>query len=371
MKKHLICHLTSAHSRYDTRIFLKECHSLKKNSYDVIFIVADGLGDEIINGIQILDVGLSKPGKIQRMISTTRRVYLKAKSLKADLYHFHDPEMMPYMLILKLSGRKVVMDIHEFFPKQVITKDYIPKFIRPALSMIVAKIEKLTAKQMSGVIVALPNLKIQFKQVNENTALVQNYPILSELKTDGNALPYSKRERAVAFVGGITKIRGLDYLVKSLEISKVKLYLAGNCASEPYYNYLKSLPGWKFVVELGQISREDVSVLLNRVMAGYVTYLPAPNHIEAQPTKMFEYMSASLPVICSNFPLWRSIVDDKCGIAVDPVNIDDIALATKSITENESLWNKFSAVGQNLIENKYNWEHEEKALLDSYKNILS
>ena len=81
--------------------------------------------------------------------------------------------------------------------------------------------------------------------------------------------------------------------------------------------------GWESVREHGYLNRTQVREIMKRSIAGLVTFHDLPNHVDAQPNKMFEYMSAGLPVICSDFPLWRSIVEgSSCGICVDPLNVD-------------------------------------------------
>jgi len=56
-----VTHLTSVHRRYDPRIFIRICSSLAANGYSVWLVVADGLGDEVKNGVSIVDVGATKP----------------------------------------------------------------------------------------------------------------------------------------------------------------------------------------------------------------------------------------------------------------------------------------------------------------------
>ena len=73
-----VCHLTSVHTRYDTRIFLKECQSLASNGYKVSLVVADGLFDEYKEGVSIYDVGKTDSGRLNRFTTTTRKVYKKA-----------------------------------------------------------------------------------------------------------------------------------------------------------------------------------------------------------------------------------------------------------------------------------------------------
>ena len=55
-----VCHLSSAHHRFDTRIFYKQCQSLASDNRLVSLVIADGLGSEIKDDISIFDVGKQK-----------------------------------------------------------------------------------------------------------------------------------------------------------------------------------------------------------------------------------------------------------------------------------------------------------------------
>jgi len=127
-----ITHLTSAHPRYDTRIFLKECCSLAK-VYHVSLVVADGLGNEEKDGVGIYDVGIEE-GRFGRIFQTTKKVLAKALELDSDLYHLHDPELIPVGLKLKKMGKRVIFDAHEDLPKQVMAKHYLNAFTKTILS---------------------------------------------------------------------------------------------------------------------------------------------------------------------------------------------------------------------------------------------
>lgn len=178
-----IAHITSVHPRIDTRIFLKECRSLAEFGYSVSLIVADGKGDESKDGVAIFDVG-APSGRLRRMLNTTRRVYGKAKSLNADIYHIHDPELIPVGLKLKRKGKKVIFDAHEDVPKQILSKPYLSKLAKVALSAVVGAYEKWACKKFDAIVTATPFIRDKFLSINDRVFDINNFPISDELSVD-------------------------------------------------------------------------------------------------------------------------------------------------------------------------------------------
>jgi glycosyltransferase involved in cell wall biosynthesis len=361
-----ICHLTSVHSRYDTRIFLKECVSLVKSGFDVHFVVADNKGDELKRSVNIHDVGASTKGRASRILKTTKNVYLKAIELDADVYHFHDPEMMLYAYLLKRKGKKVIYDIHEDFPRQLLSKPYSNLFLRTIMSFFIEKIEHFCASKFDCLITATPFIRDRFLKINPNTTDVNNYPILDELHEDTEV----KKKNQVCFIGGISEIRGIETLVRACEHIEGKLVLAGKFNNALFEQKIKALQAWKNVDFRGFVNREEAKQIMAESKAGIVTFLPLPNHINAQPNKMFEYMSASLPVICSDFPLWNSIVEkNDCGKCINPNSISELTDCINQFLKDDSL----AQLGQNArakVISSYSWGVEEKKLVKIY-NFLN
>ncbi len=96
-----------------------------------------------------------------------------------------------------------------------------------------------------------------------------------------------------------------------------------------------------------------------------------PNHVDAQPNKMFEYMSAGIPVIASDFPLWREIIEGcGCGICVDPLDPKKIAEAIDYLVDNPEIARRMGENGRKAVYDRYNWDVEEKKLLALYDSLL-
>jgi glycosyltransferase involved in cell wall biosynthesis len=106
-------------------------------------------------------------------------------------------------------------------------------------------------------------------------------------------------------------------------------------------------------------------------VAGLVTLHPNGNYLNAQPVKLFEYMAAGIPVIASDFPLWRRIVEDaECGLLVDPLDPRAIAAAVDWLVDNPEAAQRMGESGRKAILKRYSWDVEKRRLFQFYDAIL-
>lgn len=362
-----ICHITSVHPRYDIRIFVKECQSLS-TAHDVTLIVADSLGDEYKNGVQIVDVGMAIGGRFTRMKITTDAIYNRLLELKPEIVHFHDPELMGIGRKLAKIGIKVIYDVHEDVPKQVMNKHWIPKLIRPLVSKLVEMQEKYSSAKFAGIICATEIIATRFAGYNQNTLAIHNYPILAELNQIN--INWDSRRNALCYLGSISETRGILPLVDSLAVSKLPLELAGPYSNQMIANKIKFSGGYVFVNYHGILNRQEVANLLATVKVGIVTLLPTPSYVESLPIKLLEYMLAGIPVVASDFPLWEQYIKkNNCGIMVDPNDDEAIADACSYLINNQDIAEQMGINGKNAVLKHYVWECESNKLIDFYNEL--
>ena len=366
-----ICILTSVHSVFDTRIFYKETKTLVNAGHNVTLIVQHNK-NEIVDGVKI--IALPKPkNRIERFFKLDYLTYKKALQRKADIYHFHDPELLPWMLRLKRkTGAKIIYDVHEDVAKQILSKYWIPKIFRRLIAYTFDKYEKCIAKKIDYIITATPDIKNNFKQ--NNVIDIRNYPIITNFKNTKNT-NQEKEYTELIYVGGLSGVRGIKKIIQSLKYinpkHNIKLKLIGNFSNKKFEKEIKNMPEWKKIDFLGFLPQEQACKYMCNSNIGFVCIQPLSRYIVSLPVKMFEYMTSSLPIIASNFPLWKKIVEENyCGICVNPTNQKEIAKAVEYLIEHPDKAKEMGKNGRRAVLEKYNWGNEEKKLLKIYGKLF-
>lgn len=363
-----VAHLTAVHPRDDARIFTKECQTLRQAGYEV-HLVAPGDADSEIEGIHIHAVA-TPSGRLRRMTKTAFDVYRAARSIDADIYHFHDPELIPIALLLRRRGKVVVYDAHEHLPQQILTKPWIAAPARRPLAAVADVSERVAARFMSAVVTAEPYVRRRFAAAAVESATVGNFPRLEEF-SDLNG-EFVQRERAVCYAGAITELRGAHRMVDAIARTDAALYLAGRFQPPDLLFELSTRPGWERVRYLGHLSRHALARTLFEVRAGLVVLDPIPNYVDASPTKMFEYMLAGVPVIASDFRAWREIISrHECGVCVDPTSVEAIAEAIQGLVDDPERAARMGRNGRRAVEQFFKWEDEARILLSLYAELAN
>lgn len=369
-----IAHLTSVHRALDIRIFVKECRSLASEGFQVSIVAPHGK-DEIVEGVHIKAIPLRQgPRGVARRARTIWNVFREAKKLDADLYHFHDPELIPVGLFFRLTGKEVIYDIHENVPKDILLKQGLPKWSRPYLSYFADQLEKLASRRLSALVTVSPLIANRFLSHSAHTVLIHNYPDANEwgAPLEGS---WNRREPIVVFPGGILPERGIREMVHAMACLPASFRATLEIASGEFpaalYDELKQHPGWNRVRFLGPLNRPQIRQLLCRASAGLVLYLPEEQNLCAMPHKLFEYMAAGIPVIASDFPLWREVLAGvDCAVFVDPRNPEAISDAIQYLLANPSEAERMGRCGLEAVRTAYNWDSQARELVKLYKGLM-
>jgi glycosyltransferase involved in cell wall biosynthesis len=362
-----VCHLTTVHPPRDVRIFTKMCRSLARAGYDT-HLVAPAPADSVMDGVAVHALPRAR-NRIERMLLSSRRCLAAAQEVRADLYHFHDPELIPIGLALKRAGHTVVYDVHESHAEHMLDRAYLPVSARKTVSRRVAAAERQADARLDAVVAATPKIARTFS--NPNTTLVQNFPVLAEM-AGPDAPAFEDRAAAAAYVGSVSAVRGAWEMVEALEqVPEAGLVLAGDFVPPTLQAELAARPGWARVRALGFQEREVVARELAQVRAGLVVLHPLRNYVESMPNKMFEYMAAGLPVVASDFAYWRELIGDYgCAVFIDPFDVDALAEALRGLLLDPDRAEAMGARGRAATQERFHWGHEEARLLELYARLI-
>ena len=369
-----IVHISSVHYWGDTRILHKMCRSLADEGHRVHFVVPrSGFPPvERRDGVTIHAVPRSR-NRLDRATGTARRVFRCAVRIPADVYHVHDPELLWHAWRLQSRlGRPVVYDVHEDVRLQVYDKAWIPSWGRTLASLAVGRLEDHIAPRLAGVVAATPSIAKRFAS-HPNCVVVENLPILDELRR-ADCPPVAKRAPLVAYVGVISQARGACQMAKAMALLpktlRARLTMLGDCRPADLEDDLRGIAGPEQVEIRGWCGRDEVAAVLAKTSVGVVMSLPIRCYVDAQSTKLLEYMSVGIPVVVSDLPPARKIVEGVgCGLCVDPHDPQAIADAVQWLLEHPEEAQQMGERGRAAVVNELNWEREFRVLLELYDRL--
>jgi glycosyltransferase involved in cell wall biosynthesis len=368
-----VCVLTSVHIPFDGRVFHKEACSLAKAGYEVVLIARHDK-EETVAGVRVIP--LPKPrSRLHRMTGVLWRLYRLAVRENADVYHFHDPELMIVGLLLKLRGKKVIWDVHEHYPNAILDKYYLSKPLRRIVSKSFDWFERAVARFYDYVIYTTPFVGARYQEMKVRSGRIENYPILSLSKTFERD-PQDK----IIYLGAMSRIRGLIEVIEAFSrVAKQhpswELCLVGSSRPQSFEQEMKDLAARRGVEANVQfvewVPYEEKERLSSQASMGVITYLPYANNTSCLPNKLFDYMLVGLPVIASNFPLYREVVEPaRCGFLVDPSKPEEVAKAMEYLIDHPDEARQMGENGRRAVLETYNWEKETERLLQIYDAVL-
>lgn len=373
-----VCILTTAHSPYDDRIYHREAVSLLRAGYRVEVIAPWGRSELTTDGIRIIAV--KKPAtRLGRFTQTAARIFRKALCEQADIYHFHDPDLLPWMVALSAKGKRVVYDVHEYNAKSILGKTWLPAALRGPAAMSVGWLEGWASGRFSGVITVNPHMANLFRPFNANVESIANYPV--PWFVDRCTRSEETATERVIYVGGLNKERGYELIFDAMNLVRQRRpnaeclavgpvdYSSVNGKYPRFNQEGQSINGvaWGGTVKLG-----DVPEYLLSARVGWIPFENICRFAHSEPIKLFEYMAAGLPVVASQLGFIAKIVEETgCGLLVPPSDAQAHADAICYLLDHPDEAAAMGDRGKRAVLDSYNWSHEEKKLLDFYRQILS
>lgn len=358
--------LTSAHPPMDTRVYFKQARTLAGAGHSV-YLVARAGGD--IRDVHYVPVPI--PASRFARLVTCIQVLKRAAQLQCDVYHIHDPELLPGAVLLKLLTRKrLVYDVHEKVRKQILNRYWIPPWLRGTVARAYGAIERLCLPWVDHVVFAYDE-----EHVGSNVTIVRNYPILS-MESESPPIRRGSAGPILVYCGTVAEIRGGLEMVEATALLRerfpyVELRVIGSFFPESFEARVRArvaeLDLTDHVRLVGRVPLDTALREVEKCDLGLALPHPDPNLIDSPATKLFEYMWLRLPVVASNFAAWRAVIERfECGVAVDPLSPKSIADAIAALAADPERMRRLGENGKAAVLEHYSWQAEAQKLLAIY-----
>lgn len=370
--------LSSVHVASDRRIFHAQARTLARAGFQVTLVALEDAPATETDGVRITHLPRPRT-RLHRFWGSFRLLRLALRS-RGDVFVFHDPELLPAAVLLKIvSRRPLVYDVHEDVRAVIRGRTWLSPWLRVCAMQVYQAVERAALPWIDALTLADSAYSRHYQGCR--TVLVRNYPSASNASLFDEYRPQARSRPALIYVGSITCLRGLMEmlaLVVRLRSSypDILLRLIGPVGETRERNRAEDYiarHGIAYNVQwTGRVSHREAHQWILESDIGLVLLHPDPNYVESLPTKMFEYMMMGRPVVASDFPLWAGILEKAgCGFAVDPLNVDAAADAVGRLLDSRELRLRLGLAGRRAVLQQYSWEREGERLVDLYRSLAA
>lgn len=362
MKKVHVCHVISGYQRNDPRVFQRQCKSMLKFGYKVSILTNDKLPNQVIDEIQIKEIGSKFSNRIFTLLFA-RFLFLKpALLIDADVYQMHSPELISLGATLKKLGKKVIYDAHEDMPRHILEKHWLPVFFRKIISVYFDLYQRHYLKKYDGIISPHQHVVDDLLRINKNVILITNFAKVKK-REFRSFEEYCNSANVLCYSGTCYLHSNQIQILEAIKELEVKYRVAGFISSSLYYE-MKNIDNNGQFDFLGRLDWDKLDEFYSSCGIGLVVLDYKMNWGGKKGTfavnKMFEYMEAALPIICSDYDLWVEVIKKhNCGLYVKPGNISEIRNAIIHLLNNPKQAFLMGQNGRKAVIEEYNWGNEE------------
>lgn len=374
-----VCILSSVHIALDNRVFYREARSLVKAGYEVTLIAIHNR-DEVKDGVQI--IGLPEMPRWKRPLLWLKLLKL-ALEQSADIFHFHDPELLfvsPWLRLL--TDKPTIYDVHEVYPDFIKVKDYMPVWLRYPIAWIMKWLEPFLARFQSALIFSDEEIAKSFHDIDKQKAILYNFPERSIIeKGIRRTREEISRKPWVIHLGGHERNRGVHLMIDAFSeviqfYPEARLLLVGHFMpldlEDEVRNQIKEKGLGDTVKITGRVPFEEIGDYLSKCSVGWVPWQDYPKNQKNIPTKLFEYMAYGLPIVSSDLRSTRPfVISNENGYCVPADDLSAHAQAILHLLESPEEAKKMGQYGQKIVEDKWNWDREEKKLWSLYRQLVN
>lgn len=368
-----VCHVISGYFRNDARNFQRQALSLKKAGYDVCFVTNDGEPDGVLEGIPFTSCKMRYP-RWKTLVAAKYQFLPELFRVDADVYQLHSPELLPLAAPLHRMGKGVVYDAHEDLPRHMLEKEWVPgAFRRPLSWLSEAYLERTLGAFVDEVVSPHGHVVDALQRSIGKGVLVANFPVVEPLTPVSDA-EFAARENVICYSGTVYLHSNQEATLEALASLPDVRYRVAGYIGDAHRRALESQAAAGRVEFMGRVARSELRRLYTSTVAGMAIIDYRLNQGGRRGSyavnKVFEYMEAGLPLICTDYELWRELVERyECGVCVRPGSVSDIRAAVALLTSDRALAHRMGQNGRRAVLEEFNWGKEERKYLEVFRRL--